>query len=93
MCTVASQGRRLRKAPFRSACRAPVWLHSGIVDVRPRSKIDPQPVHFPALDCSLPTIGMLFSAWQATTQALHPMHAVMSIDHAPLEALVFELAI
>ena len=29
--------------------------------------------------CSLPTTGMLFSAWQATTHALQPMHAVMSI--------------
>ena len=24
----------------------------------------------------LPTIGMLFSAWQATTHALQPVHAV-----------------
>ena len=28
---------------------------------------------------SLPTTGMLFSAWQATTQALQPTQAFMSI--------------
>ena len=27
----------------------------------------------------LPTTGMLFSAWQAITQALHPTHALLSI--------------
>ena len=35
-------------------------------------------------------MGMLFSAWQATTQALQPMHAVWSIDHSPS---VFRLVI
>ena len=33
----------------------------------------------PRVTCSLPTTGMLFSAWQATTQALQPMQAVRSI--------------
>ena len=28
---------------------------------------------------SLPTTGMLFSAWQATTHALQPVHVVRSI--------------
>src|SRR3954464_8671971 len=27
-----------------------------------------------------PTVGMLFSAWHATTHALHPMHVCKSID-------------
>ena len=33
---------------------------------------------------------MLFSAWQATTHALQPMHFDWSIDHAPLVAVVRE---
>ena len=28
--------------------------------------------------CRLPTVGMLFSDWQATTQALQPVQAVRS---------------
>ena len=32
----------------------------------------------PRLTWTLPTIGMLFSAWQATTQALQPMQTFMS---------------
>ena len=31
---------------------------------------------------SLPTTGMLFSLWQATTHALHPMQAVRSMTMA-----------
>ena len=34
---------------------------------------------------------MLFSDWQATTHALQPMQALMSIDHAPGVALVLVL--
>ena len=34
----------------------------------------------PMATCSLPTIGMLFSDWQATRQALQPMQEVRSID-------------
>ena len=30
------------------------------------------------ITCCLPTTGMLFSAWQATTQALQPMQALRS---------------
>src|SRR5437660_757864 len=36
----------------------------------------------PARTCSFPTTGMLFSAWQATTQALQPVQAVRSITMA-----------
>ena len=32
-----------------------------------------------ASTCSLPTTGMLFSAWQATTQALQPMQVLRLI--------------
>ena len=41
----------------------------------------------PRITCSLPTIGMLFSAWQATMHALQPMQAVQVDRHAPLIAL------
>ena len=33
---------------------------------------------------SLPTTGMLFSDWQATTHALQPVHLLRSIDIAHL---------
>jgi len=33
----------------------------------------------PSMTCSLPTIGTLFSLWQATTQALQPTQAFRSI--------------
>ena len=33
----------------------------------------------PRRTCSLPTTGMLFSDWQATTQALQPVQALRSI--------------
>ena len=42
--------------------------------------VDAQPVHHPVPStCSLPTIGMLFSAWQAMMQALQPMQELRSI--------------
>ena len=43
--------------------------------------VDAQPVHDPAAfsTCSLPTTGMLFSAWQAITQAWQPMQELRSI--------------
>ncbi len=44
----------------------------------------------PRLTWSLPTTGMLFSAWQATTQALQPTHAVRSIDMPHLCCAVAE---
>ena len=33
----------------------------------------------PRVTSVLPTTGILFSAWQATTQALQPMQALMSM--------------
>ena len=33
----------------------------------------------PCDTCSLPTTGTLFSAWQAITHALHPVHTFKSI--------------
>ena len=33
----------------------------------------------PRKTCSLPTMGTLFSAWQATTQALQPMQVFRSM--------------
>ena len=33
----------------------------------------------PSATCSLPTTAMLFSDWQATTQALQPMQVSVSI--------------
>ena len=42
---------------------------------------------------SLPTTAMLFSAWQAITQALHPMQAVLVDGHAPGIALVLPFRI
>ena len=33
----------------------------------------------PCETCSFPTTGMLFSAWQASTQALQPVHTFKSM--------------
>ncbi len=38
----------------------------------------------PRQTLSLPTTGMLFSDWQATTQALQPVHLLRSIAIAHL---------
>jgi len=57
----------------------------GRLDAAAVVAVDAQPVHSrPMMTCSLPTMGILFSAWQATTQALQPMQAVwsMTIPHA-----------
>ena len=43
----------------------------------------------PLATCSLPTIGMLFSAWQATTHAVQPMQDQVD-RHAPLVERVAE---
>jgi len=39
-----------------------------------------QCIERPRATCSLPTIGMLFSAWQATMHPLQPMQLFKSID-------------
>ena len=42
--------------------------------------VDAEPMQFPALSTwSLPTMAMLFSLWQAITQALQPMQAWLSM--------------
>jgi len=38
--------------------------------------------------CNLPTIGMLFSAWQAMTQALQRLQVVEIDGHAPLLGVI-----
>ena len=62
-------------------------MHAGHrLESRPRPRpptsisVDAQPVHVAACEISSgPTTGTLFSAWQATTQALQPMQASVSI--------------
>ena len=56
------------------------WCSAGAVEVA----VHPQPVHLPPRStCSLPTTGMLFSAWQAMTQALQPRQVLEVDRHAP----------
>jgi len=59
----------------RSAERRGVDFTVGVVTVDSN-----QYICRPRCDCSRPTIGILFSAWQATTQALQPMQVFRSID-------------
>src|SRR6185437_2762949 len=54
--------------------------HGGCILGSGELPVDAQPMHLPLTQhLSLPTTGMLFSAWQATTQALQPMHAFRSM--------------
>ena len=83
LCVVAPTGQTTRTARSRSACTAPAGDTTlRVVTRSPREiVVDANPVHLALRDhLSLPTTGMLFSAWQATTHALQPMQAVWSID-------------
>ena len=53
--------------------------HPRVVGGSDEVAVDPQPVHLRGLATpALPTTGMLFSAWHATTQAPHPVQAPRS---------------
>jgi hypothetical protein len=53
----------------------------GVVEAARPVAVDPDPLHRRPRETScLPTIGTLFSAWHATTQALQPTQAARSID-------------
>ena len=79
--TVAPTGQTSSHGAFSHCMHGTGWKYvSRIVEVALVVAVDAHPVHLPAArHLSLPTTGMLFSAWQATTQALQPMQDVRSM--------------
>ena len=80
--TEASTGQTGSQGAFSQCMQGTGWKPADRLAARPRLvAVDPQPVHHRArlATSSGPTTGMLFSDWQATTQALQPMQAALSI--------------
>ena len=89
LCTVAPTGQTTSQGAFSHCMHGTGWkyvfgfVRRALVDRSMRS----QCMWRPRLICSLPTTGILFSAWHATTHALQPMQEFMSIVMPHLASL------
>src|SRR4051812_3425087 len=87
LCTVAATGHTGSQGAFSHCMQGIGWkkargLDASALKLAPLSKYVStriQCISRPASTCSLPTTAMLFSATQATTQALQPMQEFISI--------------
>src|SRR5215467_11463152 len=82
LCVVAATGHTYSHGAVSQCWQNIGWKYASGLSAGPSKyvSIRIQCISRPRATSFLPTVGMLFSAWQAITHALHPTHLLKSTD-------------